>query len=69
MKNLLICTLVILPFLAGCKKDKDEEIPQVTFTYKNMTTLIGKSMDYIKDASPGVSDEDNSEADFLIFSF
>lgn len=68
MKKLLIASLIVLLALPGCKKDK-EDVKQLDFTLTNMTTLMGKSQGYIKDASPGVYDEDLSETDFIFFNY
>jgi hypothetical protein len=68
MKKLLLTSLIVLLAFSGCKKDK-EDIKQIEFTLTNMTTLMGKSQDYIKDASPGVYDESLSETDFLFFNY
>lgn len=68
MKKLLIATLIVLLAIPGCKKDK-EDVKQLEFTLTNMTTLMGKSQGYIKDASPGVYDENLSETDFLFFNY
>jgi|GEM_PF-1423766 hypothetical protein len=68
MKKLLIALCMVFLVFSGCQKDKDE-IDQLTFTLTNMTTLINKSPGYIKEASPGVYDEDNSESDFLVFTY
>jgi hypothetical protein len=68
MKNLLLFALAILLCFTGCKKDKDE-ISQVAFTYEAMSPLITKTMNYIKQASPGVIDEEATETDFLSFTY
>lgn len=67
-KLLLIALAVLLPF-TSCKKDKKESVDKLTFTLENLSTLIGKSADYIKQASPGTFDENASDAEFLFFSY
>jgi hypothetical protein len=68
MKKLLPVTLIMLFALTGCKKDK-EDVKQLDFTLTNMTTLIGKSQGYIKQASPGVFEESESDPDYLFFNY
>jgi hypothetical protein len=68
MKKLLPVALIILAALAGCKKDK-EDVKQLDFTLTNMTTLIKKSQGYIKQASPGVFEENESDPNYLVFNY
>jgi len=50
-KTVWLLVLVVMAF-AGCNDD-EEEVAQLSFSYPNMATLIGKSGSYIKQASPG----------------
>jgi hypothetical protein len=58
MKKILLCICALCIILSSCKKEED---PQITLTLKNLSTLLGKTPDYIKDASPGVLDEEDDE--------
>jgi len=68
-KLLLLITLAVLLPFTSCKKDKKESVDKLTFTLENLTTLIGKSADYIKQASPGTFEEDASDDEFLFFTY
>jgi hypothetical protein len=52
MKNIFLGLSVLIIILSSCKKE--EEVNQIELTLKNLTSLLGKSSGYIKDASPGV---------------
>lgn len=52
MKNMFLGISILFIILSSCKKEV--EVTQIELTLKNLTTLLGKSTDYIKDASPGV---------------
>ncbi len=68
MKKTLLILLVGLISFTGCKKDKDD-LPKLTFTVSNLSSLIGKSPDHIKKVSPGTLDTENSDSDFLLFDY
>jgi len=51
MKKIFLGINILLILLSSCKKDV--EVNQIELTLKNLPTLLGKSADYIKDASPG----------------
>ena len=65
MKKIWLYTCILLIAFSGCKKDKDEEVDQLSMTLKNLTTLLGKTSNYIKAASPG--DLDTDETDYMYF--
>ncbi len=52
MKNIFLGISILIIIHSSCKKDV--EVTQIDLTLKNLTTLLGKSAGYIKDASPGV---------------
>jgi hypothetical protein len=63
MKKIFLGISILLIILSSCKKEV--EVTQIELTLKNLTTLLGKSTDYIKDASPGIFDEAGD--DYLAF--
>jgi hypothetical protein len=52
MKKITGLVFVIFFVFAGCNDD-EEDVAQLSFSYTNMATLIGKSGSYVKQASPG----------------
>jgi hypothetical protein len=52
MKKYLLLTLSLLIVLSACNK-KDDKVSPVSFSYKNLSTLIGRSESHVNDASPG----------------
>jgi len=62
MKKLLFYTIILIISILSCEKDK---VTQLTFSLKNLTTLIDKSSDHIKKASPG--EIYLNEEDYIIF--
>jgi len=50
MKKIILYSLILILSLSACEKDK---VTQLSFTLKNLTTLLGKSTDHVTKASPG----------------
>jgi hypothetical protein len=62
-----ILGLLIMVFY-GCSSD-DEEVAQLSFTYSNMATLLGKSGNYIKQASPGTFYQYTEYTDYSYYAY
>jgi hypothetical protein len=60
-KAFLIIPILLLISLVGCEKEEGERnTDQISFCYTNLSSLIGKSIDYIDRVSPGVFQKDYS---------
>jgi hypothetical protein len=64
MKKLFLFGAIIIFSITACKKDKNT---QISFSIKNMTTLINESSDFIKSASPGELKEYNETGKYMYF--
>jgi hypothetical protein len=61
MKKFSLLLIILLIFSTGCKKEDS----RLSFSLKNLTTLLGKTSEYISNASPGEIYKD--EDDYLYF--
>jgi hypothetical protein len=61
MKKFSLFFVILLFSFTGCKKESS----QVSFSLTNLTTFLGKTSDYISNASPG--EMDREEDDYLYF--
>jgi hypothetical protein len=68
MKKPIVTLFIVFSLFNGCTKEKDE-INQLRFSVKNLISLIGKSQEYIRRASPGFVYELNPVPNTLIFAY
>jgi len=62
MKKVSFCLLALFLILSSCEKDK---VTQLSFSLKNLSSLLDKSSDHVKKASPG--DLYLNETDYTIY--
>jgi hypothetical protein len=43
MRNLLLCALLALPFVAGCKKDNDDAVAKMVVLMEDLGNVVDKS--------------------------
>jgi hypothetical protein len=60
---------LILMVFAGCNKDDTKDVTQLSFSFANLTSLLGKSGAYIKKASPGSFYRYTEYTDYSLYTY